>query len=76
VSGYQLFGRLGKCSAGVLLVIPLGCANVFQEPIDFFFGLKDFPIQVSWIPVDQNTSQVKYYGLNAIHVNKVSSVQY
>src|SRR5687768_15268673 len=67
--GYQDFGGFFKRTSGVLFIVPLTGADVFEKPRNFFFRFKNLTIEVTWIPVNQNGSQVENDSVNfIIHV--------
>src|SRR6187402_2912476 len=60
---YQFPRRFFERSTSVLLVIPFGRADVFEKPCHLFLGFENFAIEVSWIPINENSAKVKNYSI-------------
>src|SRR5437867_1302888 len=67
VFGDQFLSRFMKGIPGILVFVPFRSGNILKEPLYLFFGFKNFSIDVSWIPINEHATQIKYDGFNSIH---------
>src|SRR5690606_38509283 len=59
------YGLLERTSC-ILQVIPLGSADIAEEPLNLFLGPENFSIKVTRVPVDENPAEVEDDGIDRL----------
>src|SRR5690606_15678417 len=66
VLGNQQFAGLTHRTTGILLRIPFGCADVCKEPLNLWLIPKQFPVEISRVPIYEYAAEIEYDRTDAV----------
>ena len=66
VCGNQFFSCFMKRIPRILVFVPFRSGDVLKKPLYLFLSFKNFSVYVSWIPINEDATQIKYYRFNSI----------